>query len=335
MSGYDQVSGERSSHSKTTTRRYSVSASSRGYQAGNDPSDGYQPVYHQRRSSARPPNHPIYVDGREDAYGRDTCEPVIIDIEPRFIPRPSTKATRGKADARFFYAQVPVFDQMADALPRTRTRRASTTSRPRTSSGSPSSKSKSPKPPPEATAADASRHHIPAGYSLKNWDPTEKPILLLGSVFDANSLGKWVYDWTVYHHKAGSPLTEVAGELWLLLIKFSGKIKRAEDAYAKLRRRDDRDDRDLIHDFLVSGDRIWHKITDLLKRCEEYMWKGAKKDGSRGKIQMGEKSGIEFVKTIFGRERELELTEKLMQSVRLWSMRFDANCEDIVYRKDY
>lgn len=44
----------------------------------------------------------------------------------------------------------------------------------------------------EATEADATKHRIPKGYSLKNWDPTEEPILLLGSVFDANSLGKWI-----------------------------------------------------------------------------------------------------------------------------------------------
>jgi hypothetical protein len=31
---------------------------------------------------------------------------------------------------------------------------------------------------------------IPIGYSVKSWDPTERPIIRLGSVFDANSLGK-------------------------------------------------------------------------------------------------------------------------------------------------
>jgi hypothetical protein len=40
----------------------------------------------------------------------------------------------------------------------------------------------------------AHRAGIPAGYSHKNWDPSEEPIMLLGSVFDANSLGKWIYD---------------------------------------------------------------------------------------------------------------------------------------------
>jgi hypothetical protein len=54
------------------------------------------------------------------------------------------------------------------------------------------------------------------------------PIVLLGSVFDQNSLGKWIYDRTVYHHGASTPMTDVADDLWLLLIKLAGKMKRAE-----------------------------------------------------------------------------------------------------------
>ena len=68
-------------------------------------------------------------------------------------------------------------------------------------------------------------YNIPAGYSLRNWDPTEEPILLLGSVFDANSLGKWIYDWTVSNHWLSSPMTDVAGQLWLQLLKMTDKTK--------------------------------------------------------------------------------------------------------------
>ena len=88
--------------------------------------------------------------------------------------------------------------------------------------------------PPErnraATPLDAKRHGIPAGYSLKNWDPNEEPIMLLGSVFDSNSLGKWIYDWTVYHHGPATLIADMAGEMWLLLIKLAGKINRAEES---------------------------------------------------------------------------------------------------------
>ena len=47
---------------------------------------------------------------------------------------------------------------------------------------------------------------------------------------------------------------------------------------------------------------------------------------------MSKSAGTEFVDSIFGRDRELEETEKLTNSIRLWNMRFDANCEDILRR---
>jgi hypothetical protein len=94
---------------------------------------------------------------------------------------------------------------------------------------------------PKATEADARKHHIPPGYSLKNWDPTEEPIMLLGSVFGANSLGKWIYDWTVYHHGPATPISDMAGELWLLLIQLAGKVKRAEECMPRIRTEDNRE----------------------------------------------------------------------------------------------
>ncbi|KAI0436862.1 vegetative cell wall protein gp1 [Xylaria telfairii] len=181
-------------------------------------------------------------------------------------------------------------------------------------------------PTPRATEADAKKHRIPTGYSLKNWDPTEEPIMLLGSVFDANSLGKWIYDWTVYHHGAATPISDMAGEMWLLLIQLSGKIKRSEEIVPQVRTQENRE---MIEDFIESGERLTDKLRSLLKRCEAPMLKASKK---REASQLGKNSGIEFVETLFGRERELEKTERFMQSVRLWNLRFDANCEDILKR---
>ncbi|KAI1423481.1 vegetative cell wall protein gp1 [Xylaria sp. FL1777] len=179
---------------------------------------------------------------------------------------------------------------------------------------------------PRATEADAKKHRIPTGYSLKNWDPTEEPIMLLGSVFDANSLGKWIYDWTVYHHGPATPISDMAGEMWLLLIQLSGKIKRSEEIVPQVRTQENRE---MIEDFIASGERLTDKLRSLLKRCEAPMLKASKK---REAAQLGKNSGIEFVETLFGRERELEKTERFMQSVRLWNLRFDANCEDILKR---
>ena len=152
--------------------------------------------------------------------------------------------------------------------------------------------------------------------------------MLLGSVFDANSLGKWIYDWTVFHHNPGTPMSEVAGELWLLLIQLAGKVKRAEECIPRVR---SNENREMVQDFLESGERLWARFGKLLKVCEGYMYKAAKKASpDKRNVQMGKNSGTEFVDSIFGRDRQLENTEKLMQSMRLWSMRFDANCEDIL-----
>ena len=124
-------------------------------------------------------------------------------------------------------------------------------------------------------------------------------------------------------------MSEVAGDLWLLLIKLAGKMKRAEECLPRIRAPDNRE---MVDDFLESGDRLWDRMKKLLRACEEFMWRGAKRDGAKGTVKMGKNSGCEFVDSIFGRDRELEKTEKLMTSIRLWNMRFDANCEEILRR---
>jgi hypothetical protein len=180
----------------------------------------------------------------------------------------------------------------------------------------------------KATEEDARRAGIPAGYSYRNWDPNEEPIMLLGSVFDANSLGKWIFDWTVFYNGPATPLSELAGEFWLLLIQLAGKIKRAEETMPKIRKKESHE---MIEDFLESGERLWIRFAKLLKTCEDYMWKRAKRDAGGAKVkQLGMNSGLEFVNSIFGKDRELEKTEKLMTGMRLWSMRFDNNCDEIL-----
>lgn len=226
--------------------------------------------------------------------------------------------------------QVPIYTAAAADTPskHARPRRASYATKPSVPPPRPRPSTASKSPPAKATEADARRAGIPAGYSYKNWDPTEEPILLLGSVFDANSLGKWIYDWTVFFYGPATPMSEVAGELWLLLIQLAHKVKRAEDCLPRVR---STASRDMVEDFLDSGERLWQRFNKLLKICENYMWKAAKKESGNAKnVTMGKNSGCEFVDAIFGRDRELARTEKMMTGMRLWSMRFDANCEDIL-----
>ena len=264
-----------------------------------------------------------------DEYGDREYEylPRYEQYEARPPPYKRHQSYYEQPADRRYYDQVPIYTS-ADATQQPRTRRASYTTKPTQPASTPRRPTTAAKPPPKATEEDARLAHIPAGYSIKNWDPTEEPILLLGSVFDANSLGKWIYDWTVFFYGPATPMSEVAGELWLLLIQLAGKVKRAEECLSRIRQQASRD---LVDDFLESGDRLWQRFSKLLKICESYMLKAARKEsGSSAKLTMGKNSGCEFVDSIFGRDRELERTEKLMTGMRLWSMRFDANCEEIL-----
>jgi hypothetical protein len=56
--------------------------------------------------------------------------------------------------------------------------------------------------------------------------------MLLGSVFDANSLGKWIYDWTVYYYGPATPVSNMAGEFWLLSHPTHRQSKESRGVYA-------------------------------------------------------------------------------------------------------
>ncbi|KAJ5636050.1 uncharacterized protein N7484_009363 [Penicillium longicatenatum] len=279
---------------------------------------------------------PIFVDVVDDAYDvryafsqrpRPGRPPATTKDSHRRTASTAQRKSNPAADSHFYFNQVPNNEDIESARRSSRARRQSTSTR---TPNKPKPAPAATKPPPTATEEDAERAGIPPGYSIKNWDPTEAPIILLGSVFDASSLGKWIYDWTVFHHGASTPMADVAGDLWLLLIKLAGKVKRADECLPRIKCIEAQE---VVEDFLESGDRLWSRFKKLLKGCELYMWKAAKRESGKGApVSMGRNAGCEFVESIFGRDRELENTEKLMNSIRLWNMRFDANCEDILRR---
>lgn len=201
------------------------------------------------------------------------------------------------------------------------------------------SSSKQPRSAPEparlATVEDVQWWRLPQHcehFSLKNWDPSEEPITLLGSVFDSNSLGKWIYDWTVFHHGAGAPMADEAGELWLSLIELASKRKRAGECVSRIR---SRRKRQLVEAFIADGNEIWNRLDDLLAECEKFMWDQAKREKSgrsKQKTTFGSNSGCEFVNSIFGRDRELDTTLSLMNDIRCWTHDFNDSCEEILRR---
>lgn len=298
----------------------SLNGKSRRYPSSGNAGNGGNSYPSKRHASVKSQTQRIFIDTSDEAED-DT--PMYTYIRPRSKPH---KEKYAKADTHFFYDQGPVYDDTSDSeIQRSRARRSSHSQKPKATTSS--RPAKPPPPPTVATAADALRAGIPAGYSIKNWDPTESPIILLGSVFDANSLGKWIYDWTIYRHGPATPIAEVAGDLWLLLIKLAGKMKRADECLPRIK---SSHNEELVGSFLDSGDRLWGRLSGLLKTCEEYMWKAARKSGKKGSVDMGRHTGTVFVDSMFGRDRELDKTESLMQGIRLWDVRFDANCEDIL-----
>ncbi|QGI96232.1 hypothetical protein CEK26_009301 [Fusarium fujikuroi] len=227
-----------------------------------------------------------------------------------------------------------------------------------------------------ATEEDAKRHKIPAGYSLKKWDPREEPILLLGSVFDANSLGKWIYDWSVYAYKPSTPISDMAGDFWLLLIQLADRLKRAEETIERI---ESKDSKELVEEYIEAGERFWARLRSLLKRCEAPMLRAYKFDEEDPKNTVNQKGntdennnessqeaksqsdalnesgetlpsseggtiqktgktkqdveknvGVAFIETIFGKGGELKRTEGLMRNMRLYNLRFDADCEEVL-----
>ncbi|WYZ35705.1 hypothetical protein EsH8_X_000352 [Colletotrichum jinshuiense] len=311
--------------------------------------------HHSRKHSWATPSQPkrerrsSYVYVRASTPHGESDEDEIIEVDGRTYVLPG-QSSRARSKTYYYYEDAgrgyatdhhypkqsgfSYIDRDAQAYeqaprPRptanTHTRRSSASVPQRPSTTRPvSSHTKKPQPARQATELDAKKHKIPSGYSLKNWDPTEEPILLLGSVFDSNSLGKWIYDWTVYHHGPATPISDMAGELWLLLIQLAGKVKRAEETVDRVR---SAENRELIDDFIDSGERLTERLRKLLKTCEQPMLKAASK---KGNSQLGKNAGVEFVETLFGRERELDKTERFMQGVRLFNLRFDTNCEDIL-----
>lgn len=154
-----------------------------------------------------------------------------------------------------------------------------------------------------------------------------KPMLLMGSAYDAHSLGKWIFDWTVAHYAAGSPMADIAGHVWLLMLKMASKTMRAEACLPKVRTRDDRA---MLQQFLDDAEDIWERFDELVDVCEKPMTDRVKRKGGKAEIDAG--AGAEFVKTMFGRDKLLEDTEALRTTMHLWDERFDDNCAVVLKR---
>lgn len=144
----------------------------------------------------------------------------------------------------------------------------------------------------------------------------------MGSVFDYNSLGKWIYDWTVWGFGGGHPISDLAGDFWMSLIELFGNIKSAEEKISKLKSTENREMEDLIK----CGKRSTEKLRELLKSCEISMLKSGRIPDNR----LGVEAGVGFLNTFWGRDR----TEKCMTAIRLSNFRFKDYAETLGERND-
>jgi hypothetical protein len=175
-----------------------------------------------------------------------------------------------------------------------------------------------------ATVEDAVENELDLSLDMKYWDPSEKPIRLLGSVYDGFSLGKWIVDWTFSICGVGSLNFDKAHRFWTLHLKLAGKMKYAEKNIKWIWRQEDENERLIVEDFIKAGERLVRRIKDLLRECEPAMKKTAKK----GDLELGRPAAVMFVKMFFGKKYLLEKTDSLINSLDIWNLRYDANCEE-------
>ncbi|KAI1339948.1 hypothetical protein F5Y15DRAFT_380969 [Xylariaceae sp. FL0016] len=169
---------------------------------------------------------------------------------------------------------------------------------------------------PAATDSDRRRYRIPSSCSMESWDPSEESTVLLGSVFDLISLAKWIYDWTIYHHGPTTRMSNLAAELLHSITDVLHNIRRIGKRFSHVRRREDKE---MLEDFMQSGERLTDGLKHILKRC------GVKAT----KQQSPNKSTpIAVIEALFGPENSR--TASFVESARSWTQRFSVNCEEIV-----
>ena len=182
-------------------------------------------------------------------------------------------------------------------------------------------KSSPPREHRKATSRDFQVWEIPEDYSPEEWDPDETPIVVAGSIFDAYTFGKCICDWTRICFGEETPQFEVAGELWLDLVRLAARIKRAERG--RNRARED-DDKEMLDEFIISGKRLWKDAEILFKDCEWYMWE------DEHETQLRDDSGEQLVEALFRPDRERDWTESLMPRLYNWLRNFKKHAQPVL-----
>lgn len=144
----------------------------------------------------------------------------------------------------------------------------------------------------------------------------ETRIALLGTTFDINGLGKWIYDWAVHVAGSRSLAADVAGALWLSLIKLYGKVGMAKASATACT--DPGVLGNLVH-LIGMGSELQERWVTLLKKCERPMLRC---DVLRKSNKLGQDAGIKFIETLFGRDKFLDDVMTLVTKITRFAAEF-------------
>ena len=192
--------------------------------------------------------------------------------------------------------------------------------------------------PRKATSKDCVRYGIPPDLDLEMWNPEEQPILLLKTVFDADSVGKWIYDCTSQLY---GPETAVAGIVHFLsaqLTEMSVKAGRIKKALHIL---GDNPPKKILLYFLEAASRLVCHFQDIIRRCERTILdtidrgdddddNGDDGNDNDNDEQSGREDhmGAEFFKCMFGPKKELDAVEEFMTAAHEWCHCFELQCKE-------
>lgn len=167
----------------------------------------------------------------------------------------------------------------------------------------------------QATREDRDKHNIPNDCCTFHWDPDEEPIFILGSVFSAVSLGKWIFDWTFHCYESNSEEVDIAEQLWYSLIDLLVRLKEAKN---ELNNNHSIDYKNILYDFVESGDNLKKKFNKIIYPCESCMLSAKNNTGIVDNV-----GGIKFITCMFLQYRDH--IKRFIHLANLWTSRFKDN----------
>lgn len=132
---------------------------------------------------------------------------------------------------------------------------------------------------------------------------------VLGRVFDADSLGKWIFDNSCVVYGRSVPLTDIAGDFWLMSLRLSAKT-------SALGRASDLNMDQHMADLFRSGITVWESYTRHVRMCSEMV--GTDFSADAGEL---------FVKAFLEVGQYLSQTERVLHEMHQWDRSFEEAAE--------